>query len=183
MTVIVHPLPSVYAGPDQTIIDGTSAQLGATGNNIYTLAWTPAQTLSCDSCYNPLATPLATTVYTVTVATDFGCTAWDSVTVRVICDASQVFIPNTFTPNGDGNNDVFYPRGSGISIIKSFRIYNRWGELLFERSNFEVNDVSSAWDGSFKGGPPRPDVYVYIVDATCLNGQPISIKGDVTIIK
>ena len=183
VTVTVDQLPTVYAGADQTIIDGSSTTLKAVGSNIATMGWYPAQTLSCDSCYDPKATPIATTTYTVDVSSSFGCKAWDSVTIHVICDVSQVFIPNSFTPNGDGNNDVFYPRGSGINIVKSFRIYNRWGELLFEKSNFQINDINSAWNGSYNGGTPRPDVYVYIVDAQCSNGEPINIKGDVTIIR
>ena len=92
-------------------------------------------------------------------------------------------MPTVFTPNGDGENDVFYPRGTGITIIKSFRIYNRWGELLFERANINVNDASNAWDGSYQGGAPKADVFVYVIDAVCSTGQPVMIKGDVTIIR
>ncbi len=124
-----------------------------------------------------------TTTFVIKVATDFGCLASDSVTIHLYCDNSQVFVPNSFTPNGDGQNDVFYPRGSGISKVKSFRIYNRWGELMFERDNIQLNDASNAWDGSYGGEAPRPDVYVYIIDAICETGQPVFIKGDVTIIR
>jgi gliding motility-associated-like protein len=124
-----------------------------------------------------------TTTYFVSVASDFGCPAGDSVTIHIFCDRSQLFIPNTFTPNGDGQNDVFYPRGSGVQTIKYMRIYNRWGELLFERQNFDVNDANAAWDGSFRGNKAKPDVYVYIIDAICETGEPINIKGDVTIIR
>ena len=183
ITVKVNPLPQVQTGPDQTIVDGASANLTSTGSNIHVLSWSPFGTLSCDSCPDPVATPPATTTYFIDVTSLFGCKASDSVTIKVVCDASQVFIPNSFTPNGDGVNDVFYPRGSGINTVKSFRIYNRWGELLFEKENFEINDVNSAWNGSYMGGTPRPDVYVYIVEATCNNGQPLFIKGDVTIIR
>ncbi len=183
VTIIVHPLPTISTSGNQVIVDGSSANIISSGSNIASIGWSPAATLSCDSCYNPVATPPSTTVYRVVVASSFGCLASDSVLIKVICDATQIFIPNSFTPNGDGNNDVFYPRGTGISQVKSFRIYNRWGELLFERSNFELNDASSAWTGAYNGGPPRPDVYVYIVEATCNNGEPLFVKGDVTIIK
>ena len=183
VTVTVYPLPTIHANGNQVIVDGSSANITSTGTNVATIGWYPSGTLSCDSCYDPVATPPGTTVYKVEVHSPFGCEASDSVLIKVVCDASQVFIPNSFTPNGDGNNDVFYPRGTGISQVKSFRIYNRWGELLFEKDNFELNDVNSAWNGSYMGGTPRPDVYVYIVDATCNNGEPLSIKGDVTIIR
>jgi len=183
VTIIVYPLPTVNAGNDQTAVAGSQVQLQATGTGIASYSWLPVQTLSCETCSDPIATAGATTTYTVDVSSSFGCRASDSVTIHVFCDKSQVFIPNSFTPNGDGENDVFYPRGTGISIIKSFRIYNRWGELLFERSNITINDASNAWDGTFNGATPRPDVYVYIVDAVCETGENINLKGDVTIIR
>ena len=183
VTIIVHPLPSVNAGEDQSLIAGATATLNATGTNIGSYLWTPGATLSCDSCATTVASMSVTTTYTVDVTSAYGCKASDSVTIFVACDKSQVFIPNSFTPNNDGQNDVFYPRGVGISLIKSFRIYNRWGELLFERTNIGINDVSSAWDGTYNNSSPRPDVYVYVIDAVCETGAAINLKGDVTIIR
>ena len=183
VTVIIHPLPTVDAGPDQRLVAGSHAQINATGTNIFHIDWVPGSTLSCDTCLDPIANNFSSTTYTANVTTDFGCRASDSVTIYLFCDESQIFIPNTFTPNGDGQNDIFYPRGSGVSKIKAFRIYNRWGELLFERTNININDAGNSWDGSFNGGNVRPDVYVYLVDAVCDTGEPIFIKGDVTIIK
>lgn len=183
VTVTVHQLPTVDAGPDQRILAGQTAQLDATGTLIATYAWSDAATLSCENCFNPVASMSVSTTYFIKVASDFGCPAGDSVHIYIYCDASQLFIPNAFTPNGDGQNDVFYPRGSGLKIIKTFRIYNRWGELMFAREGIMPNDASNAWDGSYQGAPPRPDVYVYIIEAICDTGDPINVKGDVTIIK
>jgi gliding motility-associated-like protein len=183
VTVTVYPLPTVNAGNDQSVVAGTQVQLNATGTYIATYTWSPDESLNCSTCSNPLGTPLATTTYTVDVSSSYGCRSSDTVTIHLFCDKSQVFIPNSFTPNGDGQNDLFYPRGSGISLVKSFRIYNRWGELLFEKSNISINDASNAWDGSYNGTTPRPDVYVYIIDAVCDTGEPINLKGDVTIIR
>lgn len=183
VTVIVDPLPTVNAGNDQSLVAGSQAYLNATGTLINAYSWSPPFPLSCENCQSPVASMMSTTTFTVTVTTIHGCRASDTVTVFLFCDKNQVFIPNSFTPNGDGQNDVFYPRGSGISTIKAFRIYNRWGELLFERTNININDVSNAWDGSYQGSQPRPDVYVYLIDAICDTGEPIFIKGDVTIIK
>jgi gliding motility-associated-like protein len=100
-----------------------------------------------------------------------------------IC-GKTLFLPNSFTPNGDGMNDIFYPR-SGIDIkeIKSFHVFNRWGELLFERDNILPNDASNAWDGSYNNDKPRPDVYVWVVEAMCESGELIQRKGSVTIIR
>jgi gliding motility-associated-like protein len=181
--VTVHPTPTVDAGNDQTIVAGDQVQLDATGQYISTYFWRPADYLSCDSCQNPIASPHTSTTFVVYVASDFGCRDSDKVHIDVICERSQVFIPNTFTPNGDGQNDLFYPRGKGISIIKSFRIYNRWGELVFEKENIQINDESNAWDGTYMGEKPKPDVYVYIMDALCDTGAPLNYKGDVTIIR
>jgi gliding motility-associated-like protein len=183
VTVVVFPLPTVNAGPDQRLLAGSLADLKATGTLIHRYQWTPAKTLSCDSCYNPVASMSVNTTYTINVTTIHGCEAYDSVRILLYCDNSQLFIPNSFTPNGDGQNDIFYPRGSGVSAIKSFRIYNRWGNLVFERSNIEINDASNAWDGSFNGATPRPDVYVWVIDAMCETGEPLFLKGDITIIK
>jgi len=181
--VQVFPAPRVDAGPDQEVMSGSSVQLAATGINTAAWEWTPPQGLDCYDCSDPEATVTTTTTYVVTGISPQGCRHSDSVTIFVFCNSKQVFLPNTFTPNDDGENDVFYPRGTGISIIKSFRIYNRWGELLFERRNINVNDASNAWDGNYNGDYPRPDVYVYVVEAVCYTGQPVLIKGDVTIIR
>lgn len=183
LTVVVHPLPEVNLGPDITIIGGGTAHLVASGTLIHKLAWVPANTLSCDSCETPDATPKSTTTYVVYAFTDQGCIDTADVTVYIVCDNNQLFIPTVFTPNGDGENDKFYPRGKGVSLVKSIRIYNRWGEMVFEKKNFQLNDEAAAWDGKFKGDVPRGDVFVYIMDAVCDTGEPMTIKGDVTIIR
>lgn len=93
------------------------------------------------------------------------------------------FVPNLFTPNGDGQNDVFYPRaGQDVDLIKSFRVYNRWGELIFNKENIQPNDASNAWDGTYMGMEPRPEVYVWIADIVCETGTTTK-KGNVTIIR
>ncbi len=101
------------------------------------------------------------------------------------CDCSKnLFIPNTFTPNGDGENDVFYPRANiDIQKITSFKIFNRWGTLIFDRTNIAPNDVFNAWDGTYKDQLQRPEVFVWTVDAVCSNGQIINKKGSVTVIR
>ena len=109
-----------------------------------------------------------------------------TVTDSIDCNscAKALFVPNAFTPNGDGQDDFFYPRsGGGIALIKSFRVYNRWGSLLFERSNIMPNDASNAWDGTYQGDKPLPDVYVWVVDALCENGKTINKKGSITVIR
>jgi gliding motility-associated-like protein len=183
VTVIVHPKPIINLGPDQTIIAGNSAQLDATGTYISKYSWHPAGTLSCDTCYNPLATPAMTTKYTVDATSDYGCEDSAHITIYVVCDHSQVFMPNSFTPNGDGVNDKFYPRGKGLKIINSFRIYDRWGQLIFQQQSINTNDKNVGWDGTFKGVLLSPDVFVYVIDAICETGEAISWKGDISLIR
>ncbi|MEO6830572.1 MAG: PKD domain-containing protein [Chitinophagaceae bacterium] len=181
--VTVHPLPTVDAGGDLKVIAGRAVLLQASGTGIARVKWRDDSTLSCLECFAPEAKPRVTTTYQITAYTEFGCTSTDSMTVVVLCDGSQLFIPNTFSPNGDGHNDVFFPRGDGIKIIKSFRIYSRWGELMYSKENVRVNDESAGWDGIHNGKILTPDVFVYVLEASCDTGEPIIFKGDVTLLK
>jgi gliding motility-associated-like protein len=165
------------------MIAGNTVQLNAMGNHIVQYAWKPAESLSCGDCQDPEASPKNTTTYAVVAFTDKGCSDSDRVTIYVICEQSQVYIPNTFTPNGDGQNDRFYPRGRGIRTIKSFKIYDRWGEVIFDRSNIDVNDQNQGWDGTFKGADLSPDVYVYTIDGICDTGEEFSWQGDISLIR
>ena len=80
-----------------------------------------------------------------------GCAAKDKVTVFVICNGNNVFVPDLFSPNGDGVNDIFYPRGNGLFKVKGLKIFNRWGEAVFEKNSFNANDPAAGWDGMFRG--------------------------------
>jgi gliding motility-associated-like protein len=123
------------------------------------------------------------TVYTVKVKNDGGCTAKDDVRINVICNNGNLFVPNSFSPNGDGMNDRFFPSGTGINRVKSLKVFNRWGEIVFERNNFSANDTSLGWDGMFKGQVLPPDVYVWSCDVLCQNNEVLNFKGDVTLLR
>jgi gliding motility-associated-like protein len=101
----------------------------------------------------------------------------------VICDKGQLFIPNLFSPNGDGMNDVFYPRGVGLKEVTSFRVFNRWGEMIFEKTNIALNDESMGWDGTYKGQSLPTDVFVYTLEGICETGEKISWKGDISLVR
>ena len=107
-----------------------------------------------------------------------GCKARDKVTVYVLCNNANVFIPNTFSPNGDGANDIFYPRGNGVYSIKMFRIFNRWGEVVFE-----TTDLNKGWDGTFNGKPQPMGVYVYVIEAFTSTNDRFFKQGNVTLIR
>jgi gliding motility-associated-like protein len=182
-TVVVHPLPVVNAGPDQSIILGSFAQIKVTGTDISRYSWTPYDGLSCTDCATPTTSPAVNMTYVVTVTSEAGCEATDDIKITVRCDGAQVWMPNTFTPNADGQNDFFYPHGKGLSQITRFRIYDRWGELIFDRMNMPVNDRDNGWDGTYKNQTLKPDVYVWILNAVCTNGEPLELKGDISLIR
>jgi gliding motility-associated-like protein len=98
--------------------------------------------------------------------------------VFVICSDQVIYIPNAFTPDGDEVNPVFKTYGTGIQELIFLRIYNRWGELVFETA-----DLSKGWDGTHRGKLQEPGVYVYYLEAICTTGQTISKQGNVSLIR
>jgi gliding motility-associated-like protein len=169
---------AVGANPD-TVIKGNSTVLTLTASPGAIATWYPAGSTSPATGYTVSATPLHPTTYTV-VITRGPCSQTLTVRVEVIddgCDASDVFVPNTFTPNGDGYNDVMYARGYKLDEIY-FAIYNRWGEMVFE-----TNDRNIGWDGMYKGRPADVGVFGYYVKVKCYNGLESFKKGNITLIR
>ncbi len=184
VTVRVFPLPTVYAGNDTTINIGKSVELTpVVSNDVDKILWSPAQTIIRYNLPSVTVKPFETTEYTVEVRNEGGCINRDKVVVHVICNGSNIYLPNTFSPNGDGANDIFYPRGSGLFTIKTLRIFSRWGEVMYEKNNFKANDASAGWNGTFKGALLTPDVYVYTVDVICDNSTVLTLKGNVALIQ
>jgi gliding motility-associated-like protein len=174
VTVTVIPLPIPNVGNDTVINRGESAQLNATGGSTY--LWKPSTGLTCVDCSNPLASPGTTTEYTVIVTNSNGCS--DSATVTVTVRANNVvFIPDVFSPNGDGQNDVLYIRGNGIKELH-FALYDRWGEKVFE-----TRDQSVGWDGTRKGNQLNSAVFVYYAKVTFVNGDKTTLKGDISLVR
>ncbi|MFT3936499.1 MAG: PKD domain-containing protein [Chitinophagaceae bacterium] len=185
--ITVYPLPVIKLVGDTTILAGNSI-IGAPipltySSNVTTYTWTPPTNLSCSDCPNPVANIKFTTTYNVKVTDVNGCVASRNVTMVVLCNNKNFFIPNTFSPNNDGNNDKFYPRGTGLDRIQALRIFNRWGEMVFEKRNFPANDATSGWDGTYKGQKAASDTYVYMVDIICENATIITYKGNITLIR
>lgn len=183
--VAVGAYPVVNLGPDQTLAAGTLFQLNPQVQNgpIIQWLWTPTTNLSCVTCPTPVATIRNDITYVVRATNVYGCSAQDSINIKVFCQNSQVFIPNGFTPDNDGINDILMVRGTGIAMVKSFRIFSRWGELVFERTNFAPNDAAYGWDGRVKGKEGESAVYVYTAEVICDNGTPFTYKGNVSLIK
>lgn len=182
----VYPIPSVDItnGDNVTIQVGGSVKLNTKSSaDVTSWKWFPSQWLSCASCTEPLAAPKERITYSVTATNEGKCTATDKVTVNLICDNTNVFIPNTFSPNGDGINDVFYLRGAGIFNVLSFRVFNRWGQLVFQKNGGSGNNPLDGWDGNLNGLPLQPDVYVYLIDVVCASNIVFPFKGNVSLIR
>jgi gliding motility-associated-like protein len=180
----VFDYPTIHAGPDVTIAPGSSYQINASGSSdINAIVWSPPAGLSCTTCLTPVATPILTTTYIVKATNNGGCSASDSITIIVLCGNNNLFVPNTFSPNGDGMNDVFYVRGTGLSRIQSMLIFNRWGQVVFEKKDFPANDPAVGWDGTINGKPAPVDVYVYTIEVICNNSQIVPYHGNVALIR
>ncbi len=175
ITLTVLPLPLADAGADVTINQGEATQLTATGGAVY--MWQPSSTLNNPGLADPMASPLNTITYTVTVTGSNGCSAIDSVTVTVT-HLHQIIAPDAFTPNGDGLNDVFQFFTRGIAQITSVKIFDRWGEILFQSPSNETQ-----WDGTFKGLDCGIETYVYLINGITYDGDAIQKSGPLTLIR
>lgn len=177
-TVTVLPAPVIKASKSNDInCSFATAQLSVSGNAQYT--WTPAVSLNNNTIATPLASPSATTLYSVS-GTDFvtSCIATDTVTVFVNkSGASVFFIPSAFTPNGDGVNDCF--KVTHFNYLKSvdISIYNRYGSLVFHTTS--DNDC---WDGTYKGNAADHGNYVYYIKASD-NCEVFYKKGNLILIR
>lgn len=168
---------SAQANPEY-VVPGSSSTLTASPSG-YSYTWSPPVGLSNIHGQVTQATPELTTLYTVNI-TDGICTKSASVKVNVlevVCDRTYVYVPNAFSPNGDLENDVLYVR-SAIATQILFRIFDRWGEMVFE-----TTDQNIGWDGTFRDKLLKPDTYDYYLEATCVQGEQKIIKGNVTLIR
>jgi len=177
VTITVLPVPMIIAGPDTTIAPGESVQLFARGGDSY--KWTPITRLSNDTIADPLATPSESIMYIVEGTTDSnGCTSVDTVFIEVD-DSNEIFIPEMFSPNGDGVNDILLVN-SRIKLTKiEFKIYNRWGKLIFVTTDPD----NIGWNGKYKEEDQDMDTYIYDLKAETLNGKEISRSGKVLLVR
>ncbi len=185
LAVKVYPIPHIeIAQHDVNLNVGFSIKLNTQSSaDVTQWRWEPQAFLSDARIGSPVASPRQTITYSCVATNNGSCFARDQVTVHVMCNGANLFVPNTFSPNGDGVNDKFFPHGTGVFNIKSIRIFNRWGQEVFERSNFVANDESAGWDGKLKGQPLESDVYVYMLEIICENNSVIPFKGNVTLLR
>jgi len=183
--------------PDELIVDlgediridyGDSPQLnpdifGSAGGN--TFDWNPIGPFELN-CYDCTTVNIDTfsgqAAFELTVTDENGCTATDLITVFVDKDVN-VLVPTGFSPNGDGRNELLHVHGDSDIEVTVFRVYDRWGELVYEAGSFMVNDDMVGWDGNFRGKKMPAGVYVWYIEVEAEDGEPATFKGTSTLLR
>ena len=184
--LINNPSPVVVALPQDTTIQlGDSIFIQAVTNvppgDLNSIIWSDGNCINCNAL---MVAPIITTSYSVSLTNKNGCTSTDEMIITVEKDRN-VYIPNAFTPNNDGINDVFMIFADPRSVVKVnvLQIYDRWGEQLYELLDFPPNDPAFGWDGSLRGELLNPAVFVYWTEIEFVDGKKILYKGDITLIR
>lgn len=172
--VDLFPKPFIQASIDQYLFEGESAQLSATSVTSGPYEWSPAEYLSCINCVDPIASPPADIMYTVSYTDENGCRDSDNVWIYY---KPLIWVPNTFTPDGTGFNDFFQVKGGNVRSFK-LMIFNRWGELVHT-----LNDISESWDGTYKGNKCQDGTYTWKLSYEDLKGNETKLAGHVNLVR
>jgi gliding motility-associated-like protein len=179
LVATVFATPVIDLPTDTTVYENNPVILKpiiTNGATPATYLWQPDADLSCSNCANPVANPADTITYTLAYTSANNCTSNAQITINVLKGA-LIYMPNVFSPNNDGNNDILFPLGVGVKSIK-WKVFNRWGELIFTSE-----DINIGWDGTFRGALQPPGVYVYTMQVTFLNKTAKNYKGGITLIR
>lgn len=193
-TTLMANLPSpanftvdlVAAGDDVLLEFGESVRLSAITTLdpalIDTIYWLPVPP-DCEGCTTAVVTPTSSMSYQVEVVDRNGCSATDSIAIRVILNR-RVYLPNVFSPNDDGVNDRFFVQsGASLSQVKLLRIADRWGGMVYERTDLLPNDYTSGWDGKTRSQAAPPGVYVYYIELSWADGSTSTAVGEVSLVR
>jgi gliding motility-associated-like protein len=176
----------VSAGADAVLELGFTTTLRAIvvpTDRIYSYLWTPFDSLLTPRRAITVAAPTKTTLYTVTVRDTNNCTAVDQVLIEVKKDR-PVFVPNVFSPNHDGNNDVFMIFGNASAVkVQELKIFDRWGDMVFSAQDTPLNDSRFGWDGTFRGKDLTPQVFAYFAKVIFVDGEIVLYSGDITLMR
>jgi gliding motility-associated-like protein len=178
VTVTVSPLFTASAGPDISIFSGDEAQIfGSSSVPASSILWTPATNLSSATTINTIAKPTSTTLYRLTATNSVGCVATDDVLITII--PYCVKVKNAFTPNGDGNNDLWQVYDDfGCLRNITVQVFNRYGNKVFESRDYRNN-----WNGTYSGKPVPDATYYAVLNFTLITGRVVTVKTDITILR
>jgi gliding motility-associated-like protein len=178
--------PTVSIPAVTTLLVGDSVLLQPVTNispsDIASWSWTPPDGLSCDDCATPWARPFRSANYNVVVVDENGCQATAQVQVRVNRQR-DLYAPNVFSPNDDGENDRFMLYARGVKEIQSLQVFDRWGNALFLGEHLQPGDEQAGWDGTYRGDPMTPAVFVWWARVEFVDGEVEVVKGDVTLVR
>lgn len=160
----------------------SSSLLGAFGAIEYQWHTNTATDIPCVSCPDIAVRPISDATFGLTIANQYGCLATDSIHIKVDTDNREVFIPNAFTPDFDGYNDIFYVQGQWEAALGEMKIFDRWGNLIFFKKGGQINDSQNGWDGRYKGEQAIPGVYIYVIEIVFIDGVKKQFTGDITLI-
>lgn len=163
---------------DTSIIIGETVQLLIQPDEPYDYLWQPSTYISCPTCESNDILPLDSITYTLVVTDKNKCFMVDTTFKIMVKDTALFSAPDAFMPNGNDENRILYVKGKGIKQLLEFKIYNRWGNLVFQS-----NDLSVGWDGKFKGKDQPIDTYIYTITIETMSGNRLTKKGSVLLIR
>jgi gliding motility-associated-like protein len=168
--------------PETLVLENPTNQ-GSSELRIASVQWSdPLKgTLSCMDCTNPNAKPQSGTTYEVTMKDENGCKVKSSIQITVQKERS-ILVPTAFSPDDNGENDVLLVHGLPDVKIKSFRIFDRWGELIYEATDFDING-NTGWDGLYRGKPAMTGTYIWVVEAEYPDGEQAMSKGETMLLR
>lgn len=177
--ITVQQTPQLTTSHDTSIIVGEYVDLSVTSDiSSVTYTWIPETDLTCGTCPDPTARPMSSTDYIIRVQDAFGCPyTQDTVSIKVRYEFT-VDVPTVFTPNDDGHNETIFVKGWGIKKMNLFKIFNRWGQLVFE-----TDDIKQGWNGVFNGKIQPSDTYTYFVEVELFDGNTLNKKGTFNLLR
>ena len=179
--------PSEYlidaGGPYEVELGGSESISILPSFNLDSVVWTPSQYLNCDTCSIVVVSPEEDITYEILAMNDLGCITTTSVLVEVF-NSREVYIPNVFSPNFDGINDVFTVHGgTSVKVIETLQVFDRWGNLIYQGDNLDPSNLNIGWDGSYRGQMLNPAVFAYFAIVEYLDGEREIYKGDISLIR
>jgi gliding motility-associated-like protein len=183
-TLVAAFIPKLELGDDLELILGCSQRLQVSVNvPVQTITWWPATGLSCTDCLEPDARPFLDTEYFLKVISKDGCFDMDSLRLKLI-PQRDLYVPTIFSPDKDGENDFLtIYAGKSIRQVRSFQIYSRWGELVFEQKQFPADQPTLGWNGSYNNQPAPAGVYVWTAEVEFLDNSTLRLEGNATLIR